>query len=92
MIVVNKIWKDTANSVGGAVAIANSGGECFQYGCRLQIHVGGVAKAGVKKLKAVYKGEGVKIKKLKIDIPGNRVVTISGDIFIVLPDSKRCRY
>lgn len=57
MIVVNKIWKDTANSVGGAVAIANSGGECFQYGCRLQIHVGGVAKAGVKKLKAVYKGE-----------------------------------
>lgn len=57
MIVVNKIWKDTANSVGGAVAIANSGGESFQYGVRLQIHVGGVAKAGVKKLKAIYKGE-----------------------------------
>lgn len=57
MIVINKIWKDTANSVGGAVAIANSGGESFQYGVRLQIHVGGVAKAGVKTLKATYKGE-----------------------------------
>lgn len=56
-IVINKIWRDSANSVGGAVAIANSGGETFQFGNRLGIHVGGVAKAGTKKLKATVKGQ-----------------------------------
>lgn len=56
LIAINKIWKDSQNSVGGAVAIANAGGEAFFYGCRLGIHVGGVAKAGTKKLKATIKG------------------------------------
>ena len=89
MIVVNKIWKDTANSVGGAVAIANSGGECFQYGCRLQIHVGGVAKAGVKKLKAVYKGEEyqygtvTKIAVCKNQLPTPYNITYNGTMCCV---------
>ena len=56
MIAINKIWKDNQNSVGGAVAIANSGGEALKYGCRLGIHLGGVAKSGTKKLKATVKG------------------------------------
>lgn len=89
MIVVNKIWKDTANSVGGAVAIANSGGECFQYGCRLQIHVGGVAKSGVKKLKAIYKGEEyqygtvTKIAVCKNQLPTPYNITYNGTMCCV---------
>lgn len=89
MLLVNKIWKDTANSVGGAVAIANSGGECFQYGCRLQIHVGGVAKAGVKKLKAVYKGEEyqygtvTKITVCKNQLPTPYNITYNGTMCCV---------
>nr|DAE37021.1 MAG TPA: Protein recA [Bacteriophage sp.] len=89
MIVINKIWKDTANSVGGAVAIANSGGEAFQYGVRLQIHVGGVAKAGVKKLKAIYKGEEyqygtvTKIAVCKNQLPTPYNITYSGTMCCV---------
>ena len=89
MIVVNKIWKDTANSVGGAVAIANAGGESFQYGIRLQIHVGGVAKAGVKKLKATYKGEEyqygtvTKIAVCKNQLPTPYNITYSGTMCCV---------
>lgn len=89
MIVINKIWKDTANSVGGAVAIANSGGEAFQYGVRMQVHVGGVAKAGVKKLKATYKGEEyqygtvTKISVCKNQLPTPYNITYSGTMCCV---------
>ncbi len=89
MFVVNKIWKDTQNSVGGAIAIANTGGESFQYGIRLQIHVGGVAKAGVKKLKATYKGEEyqygtvTKITVFKNQLPTPYNITYSGTMCCV---------
>lgn len=89
MIVINKIWKDTANSVGGAIAIANAGGESFQYGVRQQIHVGGVAKAGVKKLKAIYKGEEyqygtvTKIAVCKNQLPTPYNITYSGTMCCV---------
>lgn len=89
MIVVNKIWKDNANSVGGAVAIANSGGEAFQYGVRLGIHVGGVAKAGTKKLKATIKGEEyqygniTKISVFKNQLPTPYNITYSGTMCCV---------
>ena len=89
MIVINKIWKDTANSVGGAIAIANAGGEAFQFGVRLQIHVGGVAKAGVKKLKATYRGEEyqygtvTKITVCKNQLPTPYNITYSGTMCCV---------
>lgn len=89
MFVINKIWKDNANSVGGAVAIANSGGEAFQYGVRLQIHVGGVAKAGTKKLKATFKGEEyqygtvTKIAVFKNQLPTPYNITYSGTMCCV---------
>jgi hypothetical protein len=89
MFVVNKIWQDNANSVGGAVAIKNSGGEAFQYGVRLQIHVGGVAKAGTKKLKATLKGEEyqygtvTKISVYKNQLPTPYNITYSGTICCV---------
>lgn len=89
LFVVNKIWKDNANSVGGAVAIANSGGEAFQYGIRLQIHVGGVAKAGTKKLKATLKGEEfqygtvTKIQVCKNQLPTPYNVTYFGTMCCV---------
>ena len=89
MFVVNKIWKDNTNSVGGAVAIANSGGEAFQYGVRLQIHVGGVAKAGTKKLKATFKGEEyqygtvTKIAVYKNQLPTPYNITYSGTMCCV---------
>lgn len=88
-IVVNKIWKDNANSVGGAVAIANSGGEAFQYGVRLGIHVGGVAKAGTKRLKATLKGEEyqygnvTKISVFKNQLPTPFNITYSGTMCCV---------
>ena len=89
MFVVNKIWQDNANSVGGAVAIKNSGGEAFQYGVRLQIHVGGVAKAGTKKLKATLKGEEyqygtvTKISVYKNQLPTPYNITYSGTMCCV---------
>ena len=89
MFVVNKIWKDSANSVGGAVAIANSGGEAFQFGIRLGIHVGGVAKAGTKKLKATLKGEEyqygniTKISVFKNQLPVPYNITYSGTMCCV---------
>ena len=89
MFVVNKIWQDNANSVGGAVAIKNSGGEAFQYGVRLQIHVGGVAKAGTKKLKATLKGDEyqygtvTKISVYKNQLPTPYNITYSGTMCCV---------
>ena len=76
MIAVNKIWKDNQNSMGGATAIANSGGEAFKYGARIGIHVGGVATAGTKKLKATVKGTEVEYGTLtKISVYKNQLPT-----------------
>lgn len=76
MIAVNKIWKDNQNSMGGATAIANSGGEAFKYGCRLGIHVGGVATQGTKKLKATVKGNEIEYGTLtKIAVYKNQLPT-----------------
>ncbi len=89
MIAVNKIWKDSQNSMGGATAIANSGGEAFKYGCRLGIHVGGVATAGTKKLKATVKGNETeygtvtKITVYKNQLPTPYNVTYSGTMCCV---------
>lgn len=88
-LVINKIWRDTQNSVGGAVAIANSGGETFQFGIRLGIHVGGVAKAGTKKLKATFKGEEyqygniTKVSVFKNQLPTPFNITYSGTMCCV---------
>lgn len=87
--VVNKIWLDSMNSVGGAASIENKGGKSFFYAMRLLIHVGGVAKAGTKRLKATYKGEdyqyGVvsKIAIAKNQLPTPFNVTYSGTICCV---------
>ena len=56
-IVVNKIWQDAQNSMGGAVSVENSGGKTIFYNARLGLHCGGTAKAATKKLKAVLKGQ-----------------------------------
>lgn len=88
-IVVNKIWTDNANSTGGAVAIANKGGDTFQYGIRLGIHVGGVARAGTKKLKATLKGDEyqygniTKISVFKNQLPTPYNVTYTGTMCCV---------
>lgn len=87
--VVNKIWTDSMNSVGGAVSIENKGGKAFQYGLRLLIHVGGMAKSGAKRLKAVYKGHEyqygimskINIAKNQLPVPYN--VTYSGTVCCV---------
>lgn len=89
MIAVNKIWKDNQNSMGGATAIANSGGEAFKYGCRLGIHCGGVATPGIKKLKATVKGSDteygtvtkITVYKNQLPIPYN--ITYSGTMCCV---------
>ena len=57
LVVVNKIWQDAMNSMGGAVAVENSGGKSILYATRLGIHCGGIAKPATKKLKAVLKGQ-----------------------------------
>ena len=88
-IVVNKIWTDSANSTGGAVAVANSGGDTFFYGIRLGVHVGGVARAGTKKLKATLKGEEyqygniTKISVFKNQLPTPYNVTYTGTMCCV---------
>lgn len=87
--VVNKIWTDSMNSVGGAVSIENKGGKSFQYGLRLLIHVGGMAKSGAKRLKATFKGHEycygimskINIAKNQLPVPFN--VTYSGTICCV---------
>ena len=89
MIAVNKIWKDTQNSMGGATAVANSGGEAFKYGARLGIHVGGVATQGTKKLKATVKGiereygtvTKISVYKNQLPVPFN--ITYSGTMCCV---------
>ena len=87
--VVNNIWLDSMNSVGGAASIENKGGKSFFYAMRLLLHVGGVAKAGTKRLKATYKGNdyqyGVvsKISIAKNQLPTPFNVTYAGTICCV---------
>ena len=87
--VVNKIWLDSMNSVGGAASIENKGGKSFFYAMRLLLHVGGVAKAGTKRLKATFKGNdyqyGVvsKISIAKNQLPTPFNVTYAGTICCV---------
>ena len=87
--VVNKIWLDSMNSVGGAASIENKGGKSFFYAMRLLLHVGGVAKAGTKRLKATYKGNeyqyGIisKISIAKNQLPTPFNVTYAGTICCV---------
>lgn len=89
LFVVNKIWLDSMNSVGGAASIENKGGKSFFYAMRLLLHVGGVAKAGTKRLKATYKGNdyqyGVvsKISIAKNQLPTPFNVTYAGTICCV---------
>jgi hypothetical protein len=89
LVVVNKIWQDSMNSVGGAVSIENNGGKAFGYGLRLGIHVGGVAKSGTKKLKATIKGEDyqygtvTKITIFKNHLPTPFNITWSGTMCCV---------
>ena len=68
-ICVNKIWNDAMNSMGGVPSIELKGGKSFFYAARLIIHLGGTAKAAVKKLTATVKGETVNygiISKIKV--------------------------
>lgn len=74
-VCVNKIWNDSMNSVGGAASIELKGGKSLYYAARLIVHLGGVAKAGTKKLTATVKGETVnyglitKVKVTKNQLP-----------------------
>ena len=87
--VCNKIWQNVQNSMGGAVAVENSGGKAFFYACRLGIHCGKVASAGTKKLKAVLKGQEyqygtltkVSIFKNQLPVPYN--ITYEGTLCCV---------
>lgn len=87
--VVNKIWNDSMNSVGGAASIENKGGRSFGYAIRLLIHIGGVAKAATKRLKATYKGNeyqyGIvsKISIAKNQLPTPFNVTYTGTVCCV---------
>lgn len=68
-ICVNKIWNDAMNSMGGVPSIELKGGKSFFYAARLIVHLGGTAKASVKKLTATVKGETVNygiISKIKV--------------------------
>lgn len=81
LLVVNKIWQDVMNSMGGAVSVENSGGKAIFYATRLGIHCGGTAKAATKKLKAVLKGQEyqygtlakISIFKTQLPVPYNIV-------------------
>lgn len=57
LLVVNQIWQDSQNSMGGAVSVENAGGKAIFFGTRIGFHCGGTAKAATKKLKATLKGE-----------------------------------
>lgn len=75
-VAVNKVWNDSANSMGGIPSIEYKGGKTFYYGARLIIHLGGVAKAATKKLKATAKGESYNYGIItKIGITKNQLPT-----------------
>lgn len=86
---VNKIWNDSMNAVGPAASIELKGGKSLYYAARLIIHMGGTAKAGVKKLTATAKGASynygitTKIKVTKNQLPSPFNITYEGDIACV---------
>ena len=47
-IVINKIWQDVMNSMGGAVSVENSGGKAMFYAARLGLHCGGVCPGSTR--------------------------------------------
>lgn len=89
LLVVNKIWQDVMNSMGGAISVENSGGKAIFYATRLGIHCGGTAKAATKKLKAVLKGQEyqygtlAKISIFKTQLPVPYNIVYSGTICCV---------
>jgi len=86
---VNKIWNDSMNSMGGVPSIELKGGKTMFYGARLILHMGGVAKAATKTLKATAKGENfnygiitkIKVTKNQLPVPYN--VTYEGTLACV---------
>lgn len=54
---VNKIWMDSMTVPTGPAIMRTKGGNSLHYATRLQILCGKQLTAGVKKLKAVYKGQ-----------------------------------
>ena len=86
---VNKIWNDSMNGMPGVPSIELKGGKTMFYGARLIIHLGGVAKAAVKELKATAKGENfkygivTKIKTTKNQLPTPYNVTYEGTMCCV---------
>lgn len=87
-VCVNKIWNDSMNSM-GLPSIELKGGKSFFYAARLILHVGGLAKAGIKKLTATAKGEtysyGIisKIKCNKNQLPSPWNITYENEIACV---------
>lgn len=86
---VNKIWNDSMNGMPGVPSIELKGGKTMYYGARLIIHLGGVAKAATKVLKATAKGENfnygivTKIKVTKNQLPTPYNVTYEGTMCCV---------
>jgi hypothetical protein len=77
------------NGMPGVPSIELKGGKTMFYGARLIIHLGGVAKAAVKELKATAKGENfkygivTKIKTTKNQLPTPYNVTYEGTMACV---------
>lgn len=88
-VCVNKIWNDSMNSTMGLPSIELKGGKAFFYAARLIIHLGGVAKAAIKKLNATVKGQTYtygtvsKIKVNKNQLPTPYNITYEGEIACV---------
>lgn len=86
---VNKIWNDSQNAVGGAASIEMKGGKTFYYGSRLILHVGGIAKAGTKKLTATAGGQNynygieTRIRVMKNQLPAPYNLTYEGGLCCV---------
>ena len=59
MFLVNKIWNDSMNSMGGVPSIELKGGKSLYYATRLILFNGKIGKSGVKKLTATAKGQTV---------------------------------
>lgn len=101
-VVVNKIWQNYQNSMGGAVSVENSGGKSIFYASRLGLHCGGVATAGTKKLKAVLKGKEyqygtlTKLSVVKNQLPVPFNIVYSGTMCCVhngiIPESRLDEY
>lgn len=89
LILVNKIWNDSMNSMGGVPSIELKGGKSIYYQARLIVHLGGVGKASIKKLTATSKGQtyqyGIvsKIKVNKNQLPEPFNLTYEGTICCV---------